>query len=617
MTEAATPLEIELKYRLLAPLGMEAVLAYAASIGFAPDGEVDEMRIRDRYVDTSDGLLASAGVAARIRHRPDGVRVTVKTPTARIGAMHRRTELESPATDSLDPTDWPASPARDAVATHAHGSVLVETVTLDQLRRFVEVTDGTTRIEISLDDVSVLADGRVLDRFEELEAELLRGDEGALATLAAAIEVDPAVSHEKGSKLERAMAALAEAGIGTPRPFAGAPEDDDERARDAAALDRDVAHMVATLVGDAAEPDAPDDEAPGADAHGAGAETKAEARRARKAEARAGDESAPAAGGAVTSTAVRPPGKTPGVAREDLFAEAGRKILRFHFAKMLAKEEGTREGSDPEELHDMRVATRRMRAAWRVFGSAYRQGRARRMSGHLRIVGTRLGAVRDMDVLIDGLKGYVSTVAPGDRDGISPLIAAWEIERDDARILLVRELDSVAYRQWANAYGDFVVTEGLGALPPLSPVAPARVREMAGSRLWKAFEEMRAYESSLRWADLATLHQLRIAAKRLRYAIEFFRETLGADTSLVLPRIVALQDHLGALHDAEVASGRARTFLVECSGQVTEAEIAAIGRYLTSREREMTRLRRTVGRSWRGVASVSFRRSLARAISEL
>jgi CHAD domain-containing protein len=598
MGEAAAPLEIELKYRLLAPLGMEAVLAHAAAAGFAPDGEVEEMRIRDRYVDTADGRLAAAGVAARIRHRPDGVRVTVKTRTARIGAIHRRTELESTATESLDPTDWPASPARDAVATHARGAVLLETVTLDQVRRFVDVTDGTTRIEISLDDVSVVADGRVLDRFEELEAELVGGDEGALAILAAAIEVDPAVSRDKGSKLERAMAALAVAGIRTPGPFAGTPADDD-RTRETAALDRDVAHMVATLVGDAATPDVAEAGAGDVDA-GSAEETSAAPK-----------------GAAVTSTAVRPPGKTPGVAREDLFAEAGRKILRFHFAKMLAKEDGTREGSDPEELHDMRVATRRMRAAWRVFGSAYRHGRARRMSGHLRIVGTRLGAVRDMDVLIDGLRAYVSAVAPADRDGIAPLIAAWEIERDDARILLVRELDSVAYRQWANAYGDFVVTEGLGALPPLSPVAPARVREMAGSRLWKSFEEMRAYESSLRWADLATLHQLRIAAKRLRYAIEFFREALGADTSLVLPRIVALQDHLGALHDAEVASARARAFLVESSGQLSETEIAAIGRFLTSREREMARLRRTVGRSWRGVSSVSFRRSLARAISEL
>ena len=47
--------------------------------------------------------------------------------------------------------------------------------------------------------------------------------------------------------------------------------------------------------------------------------------------------------------------------------EAARKTLLFHFERMLKHEPGTREGEDAEELHDMRVATRRMRAALRVF----------------------------------------------------------------------------------------------------------------------------------------------------------------------------------------------------------------------------------------------------------
>ena len=67
--------------------------------------------------------------------------------------------------------------------------------------------------------------------------------------------------------------------------------------------------------------------------------------------------------------------KTPGVMAEDLHSEAGRKVLRFHLARMLAREPGTRDGADPEELHGMRVATRRMRAAWRVFGDAYQPDR--------------------------------------------------------------------------------------------------------------------------------------------------------------------------------------------------------------------------------------------------
>ena len=71
-------------------------------------------------------------------------------------------------------------------------------------------------------------------------------------------------------------------------------------------------------------------------------------------------------------------GKTPGVTAEDHVAEAGRKVMKFHLARMLAREAGTREGSDPEELHAMRVATRRQRAAWRVFGASFRPRRTKR-----------------------------------------------------------------------------------------------------------------------------------------------------------------------------------------------------------------------------------------------
>ena len=53
---------------------------------------------------------------------------------------------------------------------------------------------------------------------------------------------------------------------------------------------------------------------------------------------------------------------------DDHIAEAGRKVLRFHLARMLDREDGTRSGIDPVDVHKMRVATRRQRAAWRVFG---------------------------------------------------------------------------------------------------------------------------------------------------------------------------------------------------------------------------------------------------------
>jgi CHAD domain-containing protein len=283
---------------------------------------------------------------------------------------------------------------------------------------------------------------------------------------------------------------------------------------------------------------------------------------------------------------------------------------------MIAREQGTRLGDDPEELHTMRVATRRQRAAWRVFGSGFRPDRTKRYRNRLRVVASRLGAVRDRDVLIDGLVAYQSTLPRREAQAIEPLVAEWREQREDARQLLIRELDSDGYRRWVDDYKEFTRHEGV-AVAATAPTEPHRVRDTAASHIWLAYEQVRAYESVLRWADVATLHQLRIAAKRLRYTVEFLRETLGPEAVPLIARVVALQDHLGYLNDADVAATLARTFLVQQAGDLSEAETIAIGRYLMSREQEVARLRRTVGAPWRGVAGPAFRRALGRVTAGL
>ena len=308
--------------------------------------------------------------------------------------------------------------------------------------------------------------------------------------------------------------------------------------------------------------------------------------------------------------------KNPGVAAEDFHSEAGRKVLRFHLARMLEREAGTREGSDPEELHGMRVATRRMRAAWRVFGDAYRPARTRLYRRRLRELAGLLGAVRDLDVLIEATEAYGDAIGRDDRKSLEPLLATWRGQRETARERLLERLDSRGYARFIEDFVDFVSTPGRDTIPA-EATAPHRVRDTAASRIWTAYEHVRAYEAVLRWADVATLHQLRIAAKRLRYTIEFVREPLGPDAAPLIARIVNLQDHLGFMNDAEVAATMARTFLVEHGNELSEAEAEAIGRYLVSREREVARLKRTVGSAWRGVAGVYFRRALGRTIAGL
>ena len=149
----------------------------------------------------------------------------------------------------------------------------------------------------------------------------------------------------------------------------------------------------------------------------------------------------------------------------------------------------------------MRVATRRQRAAWRVFGEAFRKGRTKRYRDGLRETAGRLGAVRDLDVQLEAADAYRADMPVAEQRALEPLLAAWRQHRDDARVLLLRDLDSATYRRWLDDYIDFVRTEGVAVLT-VGPVQPHRVRDTAPSRIWTAYEEVRGYESVLRWADV-------------------------------------------------------------------------------------------------------------------
>src|SRR6185503_4133392 len=106
------------------------------------------------------------------------------------------------------PLEWPASDARSLVLELAGDAPLLELVTIRQLRRKRVIRDGDTRVELSLDEVDVVSRSRVVDRFVELEAELVRGAEERLTTLAEVFAADRALAPATGSKFEAAMEAV-------------------------------------------------------------------------------------------------------------------------------------------------------------------------------------------------------------------------------------------------------------------------------------------------------------------------------------------------------------------------------------------------------------------------
>jgi len=602
VTNTRQGIEVELKYRLRDAEAAARLGALRTLGGLRVAGRPRQVQVEDRYLDTADGALSRAGYAVRLRRGPRMTILSVKASNEAASALHRREELEGPADLSLDPHAWPPSAARSLVLEHAGDSPLIEIVTIRQLRRARAFTGDALEVELSVDDVEVVAGGRMIDRFLELEVELKAGDEAGLVDLAVILGADAALEPVTTSKLERALAALARDG----RPARA-------RSRSASTAASSAPPTRPTNPAGSSTTTSGLDAAPGTFVPASPAPVPTPEPRVEVPAEPAIE--VPAEGAAPRPTLVV--GKTPGVTRDDLLAEAGRKVLRFHLARMLAREEGTRTGLRIEDLHGMRVATRRMRAAWRVFGDGFRLDRTRRMRRRLREVAARLGAVRDLDVLIQAAEAHRATLSEGDAAAFKPLVHAWSDDREVARLLLMRELDSSAYSRLVEEYRIFVTAEGAAVLAPSSPVAPHRVRDTAGSRIWLAYEQVRGYESVLRWADIETIHQLRIAGKWLRYTLEFFREALGPEVGQLIPRVVALQDHLGWLHDADVTIAMTRQFLVSNAGRLGPAETEVIAAYLQGRERELERLRRTIGAPWRGVNGVAFRRLLGRAVSGL
>ncbi len=308
--------------------------------------------------------------------------------------------------------------------------------------------------------------------------------------------------------------------------------------------------------------------------------------------------------------------KSPGVAIDDPLSEAGRKVLRMHLARMLAAEAGTRTGEDIEQLHKMRVATRRMRSMWRVFDGAYRPKVQDRYVRELRVVATSLGTVRDLDVLIEGLDGYTADMPAPVTGAMAPLRLQLVEQREAARKDLIELLDSSRYQDFVSDYLDFVETPGAAESRP-GPGLPVLVRHTAGGRIWSAYEHLRAHETVLGWADVTALHAVRIDAKRMRYTLESFKEVLPAGVDAIIARIVAIQDHLGMLNDADVAATMARAFLMSNGTRSAPATQEAVSQYLVSREATVTSLRRGLPAVWRPVVALATRRALAGIIAAI
>lgn len=520
-------------------------------------------KIRDTYLDTADRHISAAGYVCRHRQQDERHLITLKRPKSLDGAVHRREELEVDLVGDRQPADWPPGPLRERVLGVVGDSPLQPLFALDQTRHVR----------------NVILEGELLGELS-LDEVVMAADDRETAYFELEIEL---ASEERDRDLV-ALAAYVEVEWGLePQP--------QSKFQRALAFFEGGHAAEAPIV---TEPDGHAAEIP-----------------------------------AVPDT--KPP-KRPGLQPDDTMAEAARKTLWLHFRRMLYHEPGTRQGDDIEELHDMRVATRRMRAAVSVFGDHLDPDQIGRFLKGLKGTGRTLGAVRDMDVFGEKMQAYLDSLPEDHEHDLDPLLAAWEAERERARKRLLKYLDSKRYARFKKKFGQFLQTPGAGALPAFTengdPI-PHRLRHVAPVAIYERLAEVRAYDEWVRGPDvpLERLHQLRIAIKRLRYTLEFFAEALGPDAAAVIDECKALQDHLGDLQDAAVASDLLREFLAsgvwgqgtgKGKSRTAESVVApGVADYLAAKLREIEQLVEEFPEVWARFQAADFSRNVAAAVSEL
>jgi inorganic triphosphatase YgiF len=206
------PIEVEARFRGAGPEPL-AALARMASLGPAELGPATTSAEVDVYLDTVDGALSAARWACRLRARDARVTLSLKGPPDQGtgGWLHRRPEVEGPATEDRDPAAWPPSAAREVLERLTGGAPLLERFTLRQQRVEREVSLGPQRIgTLSLDTVDVEHEAATIGSLHVVELELTAGsqDEAILDPLARAIGSIPGLVPEPRTKLERARSLI-------------------------------------------------------------------------------------------------------------------------------------------------------------------------------------------------------------------------------------------------------------------------------------------------------------------------------------------------------------------------------------------------------------------------
>jgi CHAD domain-containing protein len=257
------------------------------------------------------------------------------------------------------------------------------------------------------------------------------------------------------------------------------------------------------------------------------------------------------------------------------------ELLRHDLAsgtlRLFRHEAGVRTGEDPEAVHQARVATRRIRSTLRTFSKLLDEEWTDRLRDDLKWLADLLGQVRDTDVLLERFSGHLAGLPAADAEAGRRLLARLSEQRDDARRRL---LGAMAQEKYARLLDDLVAAAAAPALLPGGDRPAAEVMPPLVRKPWKRLrKEVRQAGDD---PPDETLHQIRIRAKRARYAAEAVEPVFGKPAEDFADAVADVQSVLGDHQDAVVgeawlreAAGTGRRDVALVAGMLIAAERAA------------------------------------------
>jgi CHAD domain-containing protein len=232
-----------------------------------------------------------------------------------------------------------------------------------------------------------------------------------------------------------------------------------------------------------------------------------------------------------------------------------RLVLLTRLGEMCGLRGAALDWSTMNGVHDMRVASRRLRSVLRDFQPYLTEKIGQR---RLREVARALGGVRDEDVAIAALESLVAEAPEEAIPGLNEVIEERRVRREAAReslkgaigeadISRLQEKLSTGFEQATPGRDE----DGEGAISNDS--GGKSFRDAGREIILKSLEEfLKLGESLYRPFEVEPLHRMRIAAKRLRYALELFSACWGEPLHAFASEVAKMQGALGDLHDSDV-----------------------------------------------------------------